>query len=87
MGLFSSLIYNENVASSITTQGRALVSSAGMVFEMFLANNVKFGSLNEIMTFIDHVCQEKYTRKYNDRDFLDKDISVEDCFAKLILTC
>ena len=87
MGLFSSIIYNENVASSITTQGRALVSSAGMVFESFLANNVKFGSLNEIMTFIDNVCQEKYTRKYSDSVFLDKDISVEDCFAKLILTC
>lgn len=87
LGMFSSLVYNQNVATSITSQGRALVSSAGMVFEMFLANNVKFGSMNEICTFIDNVVMEAPKRKYRDKDLIDKDIDVVDCFGKLILTC
>ena len=49
--MYTSLLYNINVATSITSQGRALVSSASMCFEMFLANNVKFGSLNEVVEF------------------------------------
>ena len=57
--MYTSLLYNINVATSITSQGRALVSSASMCFEMFLANNVKFGSLNEVVEFIDHIVQEK----------------------------
>ena len=88
--MYTSLLYNINVATSITSQGRALVSSASMCFEMFLANNVKFGSLNEVVEFIDHIVQEKKTRKFKDQDFLDRInqyISINDCFAKIILTC
>ena len=90
LGMYTSLLYNINVATSITSQGRALVSSASMCFEMFLANNVKFGSLNEVVEFIDHIIQEKPKRKFDDRVFLNPEnqqITVEDCFAKVILTC
>ena len=38
--MYTSLIYNINVATSITSQGRALVSSMTMFFEAFLANMV-----------------------------------------------
>ena len=64
--MYTSLLYNINVATSITSQGRALVSSMTMQFEMFLANSVKFGSLNEVVQFIDNIVQEKRERKYND---------------------
>lgn len=52
---------------------------------MFLANNVKFGSLDEVITFINNIITED--RKYNDRDILDINISVEDCFYKVMMTC
>ena len=45
IGMYTSLLYNSNVATSITSQGRSLVSSMTLCFEQFLANNVKFGSL------------------------------------------
>lgn len=86
--MYTSLLYNINVATSITSQGRALVSSMTMQFEMFLADNVKFGSLNELLQFIDNICQEKKSRKYNDYQLLDNPyVSKEDCFAKLVLNC
>lgn len=86
-GMYTSLLYNINVATSITSQGRALISSATMMFEMFLANNVKFGSINEVLQFIDNIISERHLRKFNDFKILDKDVSLEDCFAKVILTC
>lgn len=86
--MYTSLLYNNNVATSITSQGRALVSSMTLFFESFLANNVKFGSLNEVMQFINNICKEKRSRKFNDYQILDNAyIKVEDCFAKIILGC
>ena len=87
LGMYTSLLYNVNVATSITSQGRALVSSMTMQFEMFLANSVQFGSLNEVMQFIDNIIGESRFRKYDDRELLDEQITREDCFAKIILTC
>ena len=85
LGQVSSLIFNVNVASSITAQGRSLISSASLFFESFLANSVQFGSLEQVLEFIDHVCHEK--REYNDNDLLDNNISIADCFAKIIISC
>ena len=82
----SSALYNIYVAASITAQGRSLISSATMFFEMFLANNVKFTSLDEILVFINNVKREKQRRQFNDRDILDRNILPEECFAKLVLT-
>lgn len=90
LGMYSALLYNINVATSITSQGRALVSSASMCFEMFLANNVKFGSLSQVVEFINHIVEEKPNRKFRDDVFLNlenQQISPEDCFAKVILSC
>ena len=83
--MYSALIYNNNVATSITSQGRALVSSMTLHFEMFLADNVKFGSLDQVVEFINHVCSERMERKYNDSIILDHIPSKEECFAKLVL--
>ena len=85
LGLYSSLLYNSNVASSITAQGREAVSSMTLHFEMMLANNVKFGSLNEMIQFIDHICNEERERKFSDRIVINHNVTNEECFAKLIL--
>ena len=89
IGLYISLLYNNNVATSITSQGRALTSSATMLFEGFLGNNNKFGSLNEIIEFVNHIKSEKNNRIFNDFDWLDDFFSVtlEDVFAKLVINC
>src|SRR5574344_3093875 len=50
-----------------------------------MANNVKFGSLNEIIMFINNVRRE--TRNYNDIDVLDGNISVQECFMQIMSTC
>ena len=83
--MYTSLLFNINVSSSITAQGRALISSASMLFESFLANNVKFGSIDEVLMFIKNVCQED--RKFLDEDYLDKPVDVVDCFVKIIDSC
>lgn len=89
LGLYVSLMYNLHVAPSITAQGRSLIASATMCMEMFLANNVQFGSVNEVVVFIDNVRQERHNRKFNDYEILDADrfINAETCFAKLVMTC
>lgn len=89
LGLYVSIVYNINIAPSITSMGRSLISSAIMCFEMFLSNNVKFGSLNEILTFIDNVRMEAKDWKYDDRFVLDPDkfVTKEECFYKIMMTC
>lgn len=82
----SSLLCNINVGASITAQGRALIATATMFFESFLSNGVKFASLEEIIQFIDCTVNEKSSRRYNDADILDKNISVLDCFSKIVLS-
>lgn len=85
--MYTSLIFNINVSTSVTSQGRALISTASMMFESFLANNVKFGSLDEVLVFINHVCDEKPRRQYNDNLMLDHPVRINDCFAKIIDSC
>lgn len=87
LGQHSCLFHNLYVSSTVTTQGRSLISSASLQFEMFLNNNCKFSSLNEVVTFIGNVISEKGKRKYDDRLILDQDVSREDCFIKVMMTC
>lgn len=87
MGQSSCVLYNLYIAASVTAQGRSVISSATMFFEGFMANNVKFGSLEEVLVYINNIVQEKPNRKFNDINILDRNITVEECFVKLILTC
>ena len=89
IGLYISLLYNNNVATSVTSTGRSLTSSATMLFEAFLGDNIKFGSLDEAVEFINHIKNEKPERKFNSFDWLDDffDISKEDVFARIVLNC
>ena len=86
-GASSSIFYNIYVASSITRQGRNSISASIMIFESFLANNIKFGSLNEVIMFIDNICQEKSSREFDDYQILDRNVTVEEVFNRLIITC
>lgn len=88
--MYSSLLYNVNVASSITAQGRMFVSTMTLCFEQFLNNNVKFGSLNEVMIFFNNVINERRFRHYDDRQILNYNnqfITPQDCFVKVIMSC
>lgn len=86
LGNATCLLYNLNVAAAITSQGRAVISNATMFFESFLANSVKFSSLNETLHFIHMVCSERPNRKFKDSDILDRNITVEECFTKIVLS-
>lgn len=86
--MYTSLLYNINVATSITSQGRALVSSMTLFFESFLANNVQFGSLNEVLTFISNIVNESPSRKFNSFYWIDDCYpSLEQVFAKVVMEC
>lgn len=87
MGASTSVFYNVYVATSITRQGRSSITSSIMLFESFLANNIKFGSLDDVITFIDNVVTEKNDRKFVDKYIIDHDISAESVFAKLVMSC
>lgn len=72
------------MAEAITTQGRSYISCSITLFEAFLANNVKFNSLNEIIIFIDNIINEKPERKFDDKQILDRDITREEVFFRLL---
>ena len=87
LGQYTSLLYNINVATSITSQGRAMVSSMTLHFEMMLGDNVKFGSLDEVLQFINNIISEAPNRKFDDRLILNHFVTVDECFAKIVLEC
>ena len=84
-GNHTSIFYNLYVAQSITMQGRSCIASAIMLFEATMANNVKFCSLNDVVTFINNVRREPIM-KYPDEIIIDRDkyVTVEECFFKII---
>lgn len=86
LGAPTSMYYNIYVAEAITRQGRSYISCSIMLFESFLANNVKFNNLNELITFINNVEHEKPKRKLIDSYILDRNITLEECFFKLMNT-
>lgn len=89
IGLAVSFLFDLNVAPSVTSMGRSLISSAIMCFEMFLGNNVKFGSLDDVLVFIDNVRKEYKEWKFDDEVVLGKTgfVNVYEVFNKLILNC
>lgn len=86
LGAPTSLYYNIYVAEAITRQGRSYISCSIMLFESLLANNVKFNNLEEVMTFIHNVKSEKPNRNLLDEYILDRNITLEECFFKLMNT-
>ena len=87
IGAPTSIFYNLFIAESVTTQGQSYTKAMMLAFESFLANNVLFGSLNEIIHYIDNIVTERSERKYKDSDILDEDITLEECFFKVMSSC
>lgn len=86
IGAPTSMFYNIYIAESVTRQGRSYISCSIMLFESLLSNNVKFNSLDETITFINNVVNEKPNRKLIDEVILDRNITIEECFFKLMNT-
>ena len=86
LGAPTALIYNLYVAEAVTRQGRSYISCSIMLFESLLSNNVKFNNLNEIITFINNIEHEKPKRKLLDEAILDRNITLEECFFKIMNT-
>ena len=86
LGAPTSMLYNIYVAESITRQGRSYISCAIVLFESLLSNNIKFNNLDEVITFISNVQSEKDTRNFDDNLILDRSITREECFYKLLNT-
>lgn len=86
LGAPTSMIYNLYVAEAVTRQGRSYISCSIMLFESLLSNNVKFNSLNEVITFINNVEHERPNRNCIDSAMLDRNITLEECFFKVMNT-
>lgn len=85
IGQYSCVFYNLFLAESITLQAQSYTRAMILAFEGFLGNNVLFGSLNEVIEFIHNVIGEKKNRIFKDKNILDRDISMEECFFKLMV--
>ena len=86
-GNWTSVYYNLYLCTAVTGQGRGCISASITMFEGFLANNMKFANLTEVLSFIENVCNDQRERKFNDWDVLDRNISIEECFLKIIRNC
>lgn len=84
LGNCTSAVYNIYVAEAVTRQGQSYISASIIFFESFLADNVKFNSLNEVITFIHNVVSETPDRQLDDSVFLDRNIDRAECFYKLM---
>ena len=93
--MYSAIYYNLYAASTTTAQGRSCISAAALLFESILANNVPFGSLNEVITFIHNVKNDYYTADnavdYSHPHFNDfgwvRNIPLEEAFFKVVTSC
>lgn len=86
-GNHTSIFYNVYVASSITMQGQNCISTALLLFEATLNNNVKFGSLNEVCQYVNNIRHERRHRKFKDKKVIDLKITAHDVFCQLVSTC
>lgn len=87
-GNWTSVYYNLYLCTAVTGQGRGCISASITMFEGFLANNMKFANLTEVMTFIENICMDQHKpQKFKDWDVLDRNVTVEECFLKLIRNC
>lgn len=89
-GNWSSIFYNLYLCTAVTGQGRGCISASITMFESFLANNIKFSSLTEVLQFIENVVQDQKrsdNNKFKDYNVLDRNITIEECYLKIINTC
>lgn len=88
-GQWSSIFYNLYLCTAVTGQGRGCISASITMFEGFLANNFSFGSLTEVLTYIEYICKDIKENKnsFNDNLILDRNINAEECFLRIFKKC
>lgn len=79
LGNIVSFLFNRYTAPSVTASGQSLISTTEQAFELFMANNILFNSIDECMTYMSNILKEKYEM---DDSFL-KDVSDEQLVASL----
>lgn len=85
IGQFTSFFYNLHVCTAVTGAGRGAISAAICMFEGLLANNMKFGSLTEMLEYITNVADDvKKKSLFNDYDILDRNITPEECLIRMV---
>ena len=83
-GLPSSWFFNMACASATTARGQALISTAFNAFEDFLSDSVTFDNMDECITFIYNIINEKSKRNKKDSDWITNK-SIDDIIERLQL--
>lgn len=58
MGYFKFHFYNVHLAQSVTATGQAIISTASCGYENFMANNIRFVNLTELLHYINNCLQD-----------------------------
>ena len=87
MGSPTSIFFNMHVAPAITAQGRALISASIVFFEAFLSNNLWFGSMEEVETYIYNIITEQPYRQFKDEELGVRNVTVEETLFNLLKNC
>lgn len=82
-GAATSLFFNLECATAITSKGRELISTATCAFEGFLGDNVAFLDMNDVLIYIKNVLSEKKKRKLKDKDWLDRNMTAQDVMNRI----
>lgn len=82
-GLSSSWFFNIACASATTARGQALISTVHNAFEDFLADNVAFLNMDECLTFVNNIINEKNEWLMSDSNWLTN-VTKEELFDRLI---
>lgn len=85
IGMPTGVLFNIYIAASITFQGRACISEAITFFESLLADNCKWGSIDEIINFIHEVVYVD-KRRYNLSMYIEPKTE-EEVFMKIMKNC
>lgn len=58
-GMNASFLFNKHTAPSVTGTGQSLISTTEQAFESFMTNNTLFNNINECMTYLNNIRNEK----------------------------
>ena len=79
------VLFNKNIAESITNMGRQIICTAVLTFEMFLSGSVQFNTEEEIYKYITNICSE-YDPKIDYGIFKIEDIN-QKVFDRIMNFC
>lgn len=79
------VLYNKDIAESITNMGRQIICTAVIVFEMFLSGSIKLNTEEEIYKYITNICSE-YDPRIDYTIFQIKDVD-QKIFDRIMNMC